>query len=136
MYPTLRGASEFWLANLVEGEDGKLITSPSSSPENIFVTDQGVSASVTEGAAMERSIVWDLFDKTARAAAALRVDATFKAKLEAARDRIRPLQIGKAGQLMEWNGDWDLNSRDLHHRHVSHLYALYPGDQIDALAMP
>ena len=136
VYPTLRGASEFWLANLVEGQDGKLITSPSSSPENNFVTDQGVTASVTEGAAMERSIVWDLFDKTARAAGALRVDAAFKAKLEAARDRIRPLQIGQAGQLMEWNGDWDLNSRDLHHRHVSHLYALYPGDQIDALASP
>lgn len=136
VYPTMRGASEFWLASLIEGEDGKLITSPSSSPENNFITGQGVSASVTEGAAMERSIVWDLFDKTARAAGALQVDAEFKAKLEAARDRIRPLQIGKAGQLMEWNGDWDLNSRDLHHRHVSHLFALYPGDQIDALARP
>ena len=85
---------------------------------------------------MERSIVWDLFDKTARAAGALRVDAEFKAKLEAARDRIRPLQIGKAGQLMEWNGDWDLNSHDPHHRHVSHLYTLYPGDQIAPLASP
>jgi len=136
VYPTLRGASEFWLANLVEGEDGRLITSPSSSPENSFITDQGVSASITEGAAMDRSIVWDLFDKTARAASALRVDAEFKARLEAARDRIRPLQIGKAGQLMEWNGDWDLNSHDPHHRHVSHLYALYPGDQIDVLARP
>jgi alpha-L-fucosidase 2 len=136
VYPTLRGAAQFWLANLVEDQDGKLITSPSSSPENNFITDQGVSASVTEGATMERSIVWDLFDKTARAAGALGGDAPFKAKLEAARDRIRPLQTGKAGQLMEWNGDWDLNSRDPHHRHVSHLYALYPGDQIDALANP
>ena len=136
VYPALRGASEFWLANLVEGEDGKLITSPSSSPENTFTTDTGVTSSITEGATMERSIVWDLFDKTARAAAALGIDADFAAKLQAARDRIRPLQIGKAGQLMEWNGDWDLNAKDLHHRHVSHLYALYPSDQIDVLAMP
>ncbi|MGO8765865.1 MAG: glycosyl hydrolase family 95 catalytic domain-containing protein [Limisphaerales bacterium] len=136
VYPVMRGASEFWLANLVEGRDGKLITSPSSSPENNFITDQGVSASVTEGAAMDRSIVWDLFDKTARAAEVLHVDPDFKAKLDAARDRIRPPQIGRAGQLMEWNGDWDLNSRDPHHRHVSHLYALYPSDQIDVLARP
>ena len=136
VYPTLRGAAEFWLANLVEGADGRLITSPSSSPENTFTTDKGVNSSITEGATMERSIVWDLFDKTARAANALGVDADFAAKLTAARDRIRPLQIGKAGQLLEWNGDWDMNSHDLHHRHVSHLYPLFPGDQIAALGSP
>jgi alpha-L-fucosidase 2 len=114
----LRGAAEFWLANLVEGTDGKLITSPSSSPENEFVTDEGVRSSIAEGATMERAIVWDLFDKTARAAAALGGGAEFKTKLETARDRIRPLQIGKAGQLLEWNGDWDMNSRDLRHQHA------------------
>lgn len=135
-YPAMRGASEFWLANLIEGKDGKLITSPASSPENFFVTDERVMASVTEGGAMDREIVWDLFDKTARAAKALGTDADFATKLIQARDRIRPLQIGKAGQLMEWNGDWDLNSREPHHRHVSHLYALYPSDQIDPLTMP
>jgi alpha-L-fucosidase 2 len=136
VYPTMRGASEFWLANMIEGKDGKLITSPASSPENSFVTDEHVSASVTEGATMDREIVWDLFDKTARAAKALGTNADFAAKLLEARDRIRPLQIGKAGQLMEWNGDWDLNSRDPHHRHVSHLYGLYPSDQINPLTMP
>ena len=135
-YPVLRGASEFWLDNLVEGEDGKLFTSPSSSPENTFTTDTKITASVTEGAAMELAIVWDLFDKTARAAGVLGVDAEFQSKLKAARDRIRPLQIGKAGQLLEWNGDWDLNAKDIHHRHVSHLYALHPGDQITALGTP
>lgn len=136
VYPVMRGAAEFWLANLVEGKDGKLITSPSSSPENRFRTDKGVVSSITEGGAMAREIVWDLFDKTARAAGALGVDANFAKKLKAARDRIRPLQIGKAGQLMEWNGDWDLNAPDIHHRHVSHLYALFPGDQINVMTMP
>jgi len=77
-----------------------------------------------------------LFDKTVRAASALGVDADFAAKLTAARDRIRPLQIGKAGQLMEWNGDWDLNAKDIHHRHVSHLYPLFPGDQVTAPGSP
>ena len=84
---------EFRLANLVEDADGKLITSPSSSPENDFVTDTGIRSTVTEGATMERAIVWDLFDKTAQACAAPSVDADFKAKLEAAHGRIRPLRV-------------------------------------------
>jgi alpha-L-fucosidase 2 len=136
VYPAMKGAAEFWLANLIEGADGKLITSPSSSPENTFTTDSGVTSSITEGATMERAIVWDLLDKTARAAGALGVDADFAAKLAAARDRIRPLQTGKAGQLLEWNGDWDMNAKDIHHRHVSHLYPLHPGDQISVTGTP
>jgi alpha-L-fucosidase 2 len=130
VYPTLKGAAEFWLANLVEGTDGKLITSPSTSPENSFTTDDHISSTITEGATMERAIVWDLLDKTVLACNALGVDAPFRLKAQAARDRIRPLQIGKAGQLQEWNGDWDMNAKDMHHRHVSHLYPLFPGDQI------
>jgi len=136
VYPTMKGACEFWLANLVEDEDGKLITSPSSSPENNFKTDEGIRSSVCEGATMERAIVWDLFDNTARACAALGMDADFKKKIEAARDRIRPLQTGKAGQLLEWEGDWDMNGPDMAHRHVSHLYPLHPGHQITASATP
>lgn len=135
-YPTMKGAAEFWLATLITGEDGRLITSPSSSPENQFVTDNGIRSSITEGATMERAIVWDMLDKTALAATALGVDEEFRTKLTTTRDRIRPLQIGKAGQLMEWNGDWDLNANDIHHRHVSHLYPLHPGDQITALGTP
>jgi alpha-L-fucosidase 2 len=135
-YPTMKGACEFWLDQLVTGTDGKLITSPSSSPENFFKTDTGMKSSVCEGATMERAIVWDLFDNTAQAAAVLGIDADFRRKLEAARDRIRPLQIGKAGQLEEWGGDWDMNSDDMHHRHVSHLYPLHPGHQIDVVKDP
>ena len=136
VYPVMKGACEFWLSQLVEGADGKLITSPSSSPENNFKTDGGLRSSVCEGATMERAIVWDLFDNTARACAALGLDVDFQKKLETARDRIRPLQIGKAGQLLEWGEDWDMNSSDMHHRHVSHLYPLHPGHQITALGTP
>jgi alpha-L-fucosidase 2 len=136
VYPAMKGACEFWLDQLVEGTDGKLITSPSSSPENNFKTDTGMRSSVGEGATMERAIVWDLFDNTARACAALGTDADFQKKIETARDRIRPLQIGKAGQLLEWGEDWDLNAPDPHHRHVSHLYPLHPGHQITALGTP
>jgi alpha-L-fucosidase 2 len=136
VYPVLRGAAEFYLATLIEGEDGKLIPSPTSSPENTFTTDSGVTSSITEGATMERAIAWDSLDKATRAAAVLGVDAELAAKMKAARDRIRPLQIGKAGQLLEWNGDWDMNAKDLQHRHVSHLYPLHPGDQITATGTP
>jgi len=136
VYPTMKGACEFWLDQLVTGADGRLITSPSSSPENFFLTDKHMKSSVCEGATMERAIVWDLFDNTAQAAAALGIDPEFRRKLIAARDKIRPLEIGKAGQLMEWGGDWDMNSDDMHHRHVSHLYPLHPGHQISVLENP
>jgi alpha-L-fucosidase 2 len=136
VYPTMKGAAQFWMANLVEGTDGKLIVSPSTSPENSFVTDEGQSSTITEGATMERSIVWDLLDNTVQAARVLGTDPQFAAQAAAMRDRIRPLQIGKGGQLMEWNGDWDLNSRDPHHRHVSHLFALHPGHQITSDGTP
>ncbi len=136
VYPTMKGAAAFWLANLVEGADGKLITSPSTSPENSFITDSGMKSTVCEGATMDKSIVWDLLTNTAQAAAVLGVDEDFRKKVEAARDRIRPIQVGKAGQVEEWGGDWDLNSKDPHHRHVSHLFGLHPGHEISALGTP
>jgi alpha-L-fucosidase 2 len=136
IYPTLKGASEFYLATLIADEKGDLITSPSTSPENNFITDEGIKGSVCEGNTMERSIVWDLFNNTILAAEVLGTDVDFGKKLSKARDRIRPLQIGKAGQLMEWGNDWDMNSTDMQHRHVSHLFALHPGHQITMLGTP
>jgi alpha-L-fucosidase 2 len=134
VYPVMKGAAEFWMSQLVEGDDGKLITSPSSSPENNFVTDKGVRGEICEGATMEKSIVWDLLSNTAQAAATLGIDSEFREKVEATRDRIRPPQIGKHGQIMEWGGDWD-NPND-QHRHVSHLFALHPGREIHPLSTP
>ena len=134
VYPTLRGAAEFWISQLVEGSDGKLITSPSSSPENEFVTENGVRGSICEGATMEKSIVRDLLTHTARASAVLGIDEDFRRKVEATRDRIRPPQVGKHGQIMEWGGDWD-NPSDTH-RHVSHLFALHPGSEITPRGTP
>jgi alpha-L-fucosidase 2 len=136
VYPTMKGASEFWLNQLVEGKDGKLVTSPSSSPENNFITDKKIKSSVCEGATMEKSIVWDLLNNTAQAAAVLDNDDEFRKRVEATRDRIRPPQVGKAGQLMEWEGDWDMNSDDMQHRHVSHLYGLHPGNEITVHGTP
>lgn len=134
VYPTLKGAAEFWMSALVEGPDGKLITSPSSSPENEFATETGMRGAICEGATMEKSIVRDLLANTAKAATVLGIDDAFRRKVEETRDRIRPPQVGKHGQIMEWGGDWD-NPGD-RHRHVSHLFALHPGNEITPRGTP
>jgi alpha-L-fucosidase 2 len=95
-----------------------------------------VTSTITEGTGIDRGLVWDLFDNTAQGSTVLGVDSEFAAKLRAARDRIRTPQIGKAGQLMEWNGDWDMNAREMHHRHPSHLFPVFPGHQITVGAAP
>jgi alpha-L-fucosidase 2 len=135
-YPVLRGSAEFYLGILVPDADGKLITAPSLSPENVYRTDDGVIGSVVDGSAVEREIIWDLFTNTITASRLLNIDGGFRARLEAARARIRPLEIGKAGQLEEWGHDWDLSAPEMHHRHVSHLFAAYPGWQIEPDATP
>ena len=127
VYPVMKGASEACLHMLVEDENGKLITNPSTSPENGFKTDEGVRGWACAGSAMERQIIWELFDNTAAAARTLRTDEEFQRELESARDKIRPPEIGRGGQLMEWGKDWDLNAPEPNHRHISHLFALHPG---------
>ncbi len=129
-YPVLKGAAEFYRSILVPDANGKLITSPSLSPENRFRTDKGVVASVVDGSAVEREIIWDLFTNTIAASEILETDKTFRADLQLAKSKIRPLEIGKAGQLEEWGHDWDLNAPEMNHRHTSHLFAAYPGWQI------
>lgn len=133
IYPVLKGASESSLFMLVPDENGKLITSPSVSPENSFRTDAGERAWTCAGSAVERQIIWDLFNNTGMATEILGLDKEFCGRLEAAKAAIRPPEIGKAGQIMEWGQDWDLNANDLKHRHISHMFALHPGRQITPL---
>lgn len=122
-YPIMREAARFWLdALVVDPRDGRLVVSPSYSPE------QG---DFSAGAAMSQQIVFDLFTSTSEAAALLG-DARFKNEIDAALSRLDPgLRIGSWGQLQEWKEDWDV--RDNEHRHVSHLFALHPGHQISPL---
>jgi alpha-L-fucosidase 2 len=133
VYPVLRGASEFFLDTLVEEPKHKwLVTSPSLSPEN----RHPFGTSVVVGPAMDSQIIRDLFTNTIRAAEILRVDEEFRARLVKTRARLAPNQIGKAGQLQEWLEDWDTQAPDPRHRHVSHLYALYPSAQITLRGTP
>jgi len=125
-WPVMKGAAEFWLDALVtDPRDGKLIVSPSYSPEH---------GPFTAGAAMSQQIVADLFVNTA-AAARLVGDKPFAVRVDEALAKLDPgLRIGKHGQLQEWKADIDDMKDD--HRHVSQLFALHPGHAIDPVKNP
>jgi alpha-L-fucosidase 2 len=134
IYPVMRGAVQFFLDTLQEDPTNHwLVTNPSVSPENGHPGGSGVAA----GPTMDLEILRDLFANTIKAATILGVDADFQKKVAAARDRLAPLQIGSQGQLQEWLQDWDYSpGQDVHHRHVSHLYGLYPSWQINVYDTP
>ena len=134
IYPAMKGAAEFFLDTLVEEPTHHwLVTCPSLSPEN---RHPGANTSVTAGPTMDMEILRDLFSNCIRASEILGTDQEFAKELEATRSRLAPLQIGTAGQLQEWLNDWDLQAKEIHHRHVSHLYAAYPSSQIDVNTTP
>ena len=131
IYPILRGAAEFLLDFLVElPGTGNLVTVPTNSPENIHPA--GVSLSV--GSAMDNQLCRDLFDAILKAG--IETDREFLARVREARQRLLPDRIGRAGQLQEWIDDWDMDVSEIGHRHVSHLYAVYPGLAIDPIETP
>lgn len=135
VYPTLRAAAEFYQDFLVEDpKTHYLVTAPSNSPENRFRTSDGQEASVCMAPTMDMEILRDLFGNVIRATAILQKDAGFAAKLAATEKRLVPPQIGKHGQLMEWMEDFD--EPEPGHRHVSHLFALHPGNQITPSQTP
>jgi alpha-L-fucosidase 2 len=127
VYPLIKGSARFFLDTLVvDPKFGVLVTNPSLSPEN----DHGHGSSLVAGPTMDQAIVRDLFENCLKAETILGPDQAFVAELKAARDKLAPYRIGKDGQLQEWQEDWDADAIDIHHRHVSHLYGLFPSDQI------
>ncbi|MEV4754315.1 glycoside hydrolase N-terminal domain-containing protein [Micromonospora sp. NPDC049559] len=126
-YPVMKQLALFWLDELVvDPRDGKLVVSPSYSPEH---------GDFTAGASMSQQIVWDLFTNVVEAAGILGGDAAFRREVRAALDRLDPgTRVGSWGQLQEWKTDLDSPTDD--HRHVSHLFALHPGAQISPLTTP
>jgi alpha-L-fucosidase 2 len=127
-YPLIKGAAQFFLDTLVEEPTHHwLVTSPSLSPEN----PHPFGTSLTMGPTMDEEILRELFGHAIEAARALGTDADLQATWSATRARLAPLQIGSAGQLQEWLDDWDMQAPEIHHRHVSHLFGLFPGHDID-----
>ena len=126
-YPVMRELAQFWLDELVvDPRDGKLVVSPSYSPEH---------GEFSAGAAMSQQIVWDLFTNVVEAAGVLGDDSAFRSEVAGALARLDPgTRIGSWGQLQEWKVDWDDPTNQ--HRHVSHLFGLHPGRQISPLTTP
>ena len=129
LYPLLKGASLFFIDTLVEDPKGRgLVTSPSLSPENAHHPDVSICA----GPAMDRQLLRDLFDHTLESHKLLQdSDAEFAATIAAKRARLPADRIGAQGQLQEWLEDWDAGAPEQQHRHVSHLYGVYPSGQIN-----
>lgn len=128
-YPLMKGAAIFLLDYMVpEPDHGWLVTVPSMSPENEFMNDGG-AVRVCAGPTMDVQMISELFGNVISASGILDVgDKAFTDSLSTALDKLPPMQIGRHGQLQEWLHDWD--RPDDHHRHVSHLYGLFPGCQI------
>ena len=133
-YPIMRGAADFTLAWLQKDAAGRLVTSPSTSPENDFYYGDKQKGSVSIATTMDMGIVRDLLTNVDAAAAVLGIDAPFRAQLKATRAQLLPYQIGSKGQLQEWYQDFE--DVDPHHRHTSHLYSLHPAHEISPLTTP
>lgn len=133
-YPIMKEAAMFCLDWLQEDKHGRLITAPSTSPENTFVAEDGHSYGVSIATTMDMSLIWDLFTNLIETSSILDIDNDFKDLLSDKRARLFPLQIGKKGNLQEWFKDYE--DRDPHHRHVSHLFGLHPGRQITPFTTP
>ncbi|WP_029905176.1 glycoside hydrolase N-terminal domain-containing protein [Prevotella sp. 10(H)] len=132
-YPVLKGAADFFLDFLTEHPQYKwMVSAPSTSPEQ---GPPGKDTSITAGSTMDNQIVFDVLNNALNAQKALGLnDNTYSTKLENMIDRLAPMQIGKYNQLQEWLGDFDDPKND--HRHVSHLYGLYPSNQISPYSHP
>lgn len=134
VYPVMREAAMFFNDFLIEEPaHGWLVVSPSNSPENTHA-GSGNKATITAGCTIDNQLVFDLFSNVIDASAILGIDKEFCDTLRIKRSKLPPMQIGKHNQLQEWMHDWD--SPDDKHRHVSHLYGLYPANQISPFRTP
>lgn len=134
IYPVIQGAAMFFNDFLIEEpEHGWLVVSPSSSPENTHSGSKN-KATISAGTTMDNQLVFDLFSNVITASEVLGIDKDFCDTLRMKREKLPPMQVGQHNQLQEWMHDWDLP--DDKHRHVSHLYGLYPGNQISPVRTP
>lgn len=136
IYPVLKGCAQFYQDFLVEDPNtGYMVVCPSNSPENhpgkwSYTKDDGnkMNVALFGGVAMDNQMVYDVLANTAAAARTLGTDAAFADELDALRARLTPYKIGRYGQIQEWQEDWDRENTS--HRHISHLWGAYPGNQV------
>ncbi len=133
-YPVLKEASLFFLDALIYDGNGYLVTSPSLSPENSYVNEKGQAGSLCSGPSMDSQIIYALLTACIEAAECLGLDDELIAQWTDAREKLPKPQIGRHGQIMEWAIDYE--EQEPGHRHISHLFALHPGEQIMPHRMP
>ena len=135
-YPVMKGAAEFFLDFLTEDPNtGCLVTAPSNSPENHYKDPAtGETVAICAGPTMDNSILYELFTNTISAAGVLDTDRDFAETLRKTRDRLPPIKIGKHGQIMEWQEDYE--ETEPGHRHLSMLYGLHPASLITKSKTP
>ena len=132
-YPVLKGAAEFCMDWLVE-KDGKLVTSPGTSPENKYITPDGYVGATSYGNTSDLAMIRECLIDAAEASKVLGVDKSFRKRIKKTLSRLYPYQIGKDGNLQEWYYDWQ--DQDPYHRHQSHLFGLYPGHHLSVEETP
>ena len=134
IYPVIKGAADFFLDFMItDPNTGYLVVVPSSSPENTHAGGTGKST-IASGTTMDNQLVFDLFSNVIKASKLVSPDENYTKKLSEALAKMPPMKIGKHSQLQEWQDDWD-NPKD-NHRHVSHLYGLFPSNQISPIKTP
>lgn len=134
-YPMLKACAQFTLDYLVENPaTGKLVAGPANSPENEYIAPGGVRGWITMGPAMSQSIAYALLSRTEKAAALLGADPAFRDQCRSALARLQRLRIGGDGRIMEWPEEF--GAAEPGHRHISHLFGLHPGCEIDADETP
>ncbi|MCA5003637.1 glycoside hydrolase family 95 protein [Sphingobacterium bovistauri] len=132
-YPLMKEAARFcddWLVL----KKGYYVTSPSTSPENVFIDTNGNKGVVTIGSTMDMQIIWDLYNNLIEASETLNIDKVLRYEWIQKRDKLFPMRIGIAGNIMEWSQDF--KDDDPQHRHVSHLFGLHPGRQLSPILTP
>lgn len=145
IYPVLKGCAQFFQDFLVEDPNSNyMVVCPSNSPENhpgkhTYTAikngkEETKNVAIYAGVAMDNQMVYDVLKNTAEAARALGTDADFAKELDALRARLVPYKIGQYGQVQEWQEDWDRENNS--HRHISHLWGAYPGNQISPYENP
>ncbi|HVY75560.1 MAG TPA: glycoside hydrolase family 95 protein [Puia sp.] len=139
-YPLMKGAAMFMLDFLVKAPEGtacpgKWVTNPSYSPENTFVLPDGSTSVFTYGATMDLEIIHDLLTHCIEASEIMKTDSAFRTRCRQTLEQLAPIRISQAtGRIMEWAEDY--KETEPHHRHTSHLFGLYPGNQITVSGTP
>ncbi|MDR2589946.1 MAG: glycoside hydrolase family 95 protein, partial [Oscillospiraceae bacterium] len=127
-YDIIKDACLFFEDFLIENKRGELVVSPTVSPENVYILPDGTEGTLCEGCSMDSQILWELFNTYEGACQVLNRDFDFAEKIVSMRNKLPPIKIGKNGGILEWLDDY--GEAEPGHRHISHLFALFPGNAI------